>query len=341
MSAKALITGVNGQDGRLLAQYLVKLGYEVHGITRQSMGSIPAELMNVKIHQLDLEIDADLASNPFDTIVAKVCPDHAYHLAAANSSSQTSIAVSSLKLYRSNIAYPILFANSLLKYANYCRTFWAGSVHQYPIPESNDQHINERTPAKPRNTYGWTKQVIREYIQEKARENGLWSSFGILFNHESYLRPSDFLLAKICSYAVRLSLGKFNEAREAEFLSLRSLLARVDWCSAHDVIRGMHLSLIADHPGEYVFGSGKAVRVLDIIKLVSTISGLDLLPLIKSDDLNHPIDSIRYNKPPALIADITWAKSSLGWTPRVSLEDMVAEIYKYHYNSQKNISDYN
>ena len=338
MPAKALITGIRGQDGRLLARYLCKLGYEVHGLTRKcSTQRLPPELKGVTIHQLDFSLESDPKSNPFDAIIADTCPDQVYHLAAANTSSETNSSASSLSLYRANILYSIQLANSLIKYSDKCRAFWAGSVHQFTLSTASDELINEATPTKPRNFYGWTKQVVREYIQEQARKETLWSSFGILFNHESHLRPSDFLLAKICNYAARTALGKADKTREMEFLRLRSMSARVDWCSAHDVIRGMHLSLIGDHPGEFVFGSGKAVMVLDIVKVVSKVSGLNLLPLVKTEDPNYSDNSIVNNKASALIADTTSAKNSLGWTPSVSLEEMIAEIYEYHHRNLNKI----
>jgi GDPmannose 4,6-dehydratase len=337
MLAKALITGIRGQDGRLLAQYLYKLGYEVHGLTRQYTQSLPPELKGVTIHQLDFSLESNPKSNPFDAIIADIRPDQVYHLAAANTSSETNSSLSNLSLYRANILYPIQLANSLIKHSDSCRAFWAGSVHQFTLPTANDQLINEATHAQPRNFYGWTKQVIREYVQEQARQEALWSSFGILFNHESHLRPSDFLLAKICKYAARVSLGISSGTREVEFLTLKSVLARVDWCSAHDVIRGMHLSLIGDHPGEFVFGSGKAVMVLDIVKIVSDVSGLDLLPLIKIEDPDYSANAIVNNKIPALIADTERSKTSLGWTPSVSLEEMIAEIYEFYQLRLKKI----
>jgi len=331
---KALITGVTGQDGSYLAEFLLSKGYEVHGIKRRT------SLINTDridhLYQDPHEINKKLILHHGDLtdatclirIIKEVQPDEIYNLAA-----QSHVAVSFEEpeyTANSDAIGPlrILEAIRILKLEKKTKYYQASTSELYGRVQEIPQ--NEKTPFYPRSPYGVAK-LYAYWITVNYREAyGIYACNGILFNHESPVRGETFVTRKITRALTRIKLGLQKN------LYLGNLDAKRDWGHAKDFVEAQWLMLQQDKPEDFVIATGKQHSVRDFINLASKRldmkiewhgSNLDEVGLFEGSEIIK-IDP-RYFRPTeveTLLGDASKAKKKLNWTPKISFEKLVNEM---------------
>jgi GDPmannose 4,6-dehydratase len=308
----ALITGITGQDGSYLAEFLLEKGYKVVGIVRRS-STTPYERISHLVDRVEL-VSADLLDQTSLTDVVTDCkPDEIYNL-AAQSFVQTSWnqpvltgEFTALGVTRMLEAMKKAAPNARFYQASSSEMF--GKVHESPQRES--------TPFYPRSPYGVAK-VYGHWITVNYRESfALYAVSGILFNHESPRRGLEFVTRKVTDGVARIKLGLSKELR------LGNLEARRDWGFAGDYVRAMWLMLQEDTPDDYVIGTGKTWSVRQLCETAFGCVGLDYREFVKQDD--------RFFRPAEvdlLVADASKAGTALGWEPDVTFDQLIEMMVK-------------
>lgn len=320
---KALITGITGQDGSYLSEFLLEKGYEVHGIIRRIAFEDPEHrLWRIRHLQKDLQLHgASLESyaSIFD-VIEKVKPDECYHLAA-----QSFVSYSfedEFSTINSNINGTHYVLSALKQKAPNCRFYFAASSEMFGKVAEAPQ--NEKTRFNPRSPYGISK-VSGFYLTKNYREAyGLHASNGILFNHESPRRGLEFVTRKITTHAAKIKLGLENK------IKLGNLEAKRDWGHAREYVKGMWMMLQQDTPDDYVLGTGQCHSVKDFLEISFKYLDLDPYEYLEIDD-----QFFRPSEVVLLQADASKAKSNLNWTAGVSLQDMIEEMVDSDLNIYK------
>jgi len=345
MSKTALITGITGQDGAYLAEYLLKKGYKVHGIKRRSSlintGRIDHlyEDPHVQNQQFILHYGDLTDSTNLIRIIQMVQPDEIYNLGA-----QSHVKVSfETPEYTANSdalgALRILEAIRLLGMAGKTRYYQASTSELFGKAQEVPQ--SEKTPFYPRSPYGAAK-LYAYWITVNYREAyGIYACNGILFNHESPIRGETFVTRKITRAVARISLGLQDK------LFLGNLDAKRDWGHAKDYIKAMYLMLQQDKPDDYVIATGVSTEVREFVRkafaragigiefqghglnekgIVSSVTDIEIL--IKPGTCVLEIDP-RYFRPTEvdiLHGDPSKAFRELGWKPELSLDDLIDDM---------------
>lgn len=341
----ALITGVTGQDGAYLSEFLLKKGYEVHGIKRRSSlfntGRIDhlyedphIENQNFFLHYGDLTDSTNLTR-----IIQEVQPDEIYNLAAM-SHVQVSFEMPEYTANADGLGtLRLLEAIRFLGLEKKTRIYQASTSELYGKVQEVPQ--TETTPFYPRSPYAVAK-IYAYWITVNYREAyGIFASNGILFNHESPIRGETFVTRKITRATSKIALGL------QEKIYLGNLDAQRDWGHAKDYVRMMWMILQADKAEDWVIATNKTTKVRDFVKMSFAHVGIELefkgegvneVGLIKK--CNNPkyqleigkeviaIDE-KYFRPTEvdlLIGDATKAKEKLGWTPKYNLADLVEDM---------------
>ncbi len=331
---KALITGVTGQDGSYLAEFLINKGYEVHGIKRRtsSINTVRIDHLFQDPHDSNLKFilhHGDLTdSTSLIRIIQEVQPDEIYNLAA-----QSHVKVSFEEPeYTANSdalgALRILEAIRILKLEKKTRYYQASTSELYGAVMETPQ--NEKTPFYPRSPYGVAK-LYAYWITVNYREAyGIYACNGILFNHESPVRGETFVTRKITRALTRIKLGL------QKILYLGNLNAMRDWGHAKDYVEVQWLMLQQDKPDDFVIATGKQYSVRDFVNL--TAKNLDMKIEWTGKDENEigifenkeiiKVDT-NYYRPTeveSLLGDSSKAKKILGWEPKITFEDLVKEM---------------
>lgn len=337
MKKIAIITGVTGQDGAYLAEFLIKKGYEVHGIKRRAslfntsridhLYQDPHEnKISFRLHYGDMT-----DSNNLVRIIQDVCPDEIYNLAA-----QSHVAVSFEEPeYTANVdglgALRILEAIRILGLEKKTKFYQASSSELFGKVREIPQ--NENTPFYPRSPYAVAK-LYAYWITINYREAyGLFACNGILFNHESPIRGETFVTRKITRALTRITLGL------QDCLFLGNLEAKRDWGHARDYVEMQWLMLQQPQPEDFVIATGEQHSVREFVSAVA--KELDISIQWKGEGIDEKgydskgncIVSIdpRYYRPTeveSLLGDPTKAKAKLNWTPKVSFHDLVTEMVR-------------
>jgi GDPmannose 4,6-dehydratase len=311
---KALITGISGQDGSYLAEFLLARGYEVHGLVLQSdlddpercLSRISPLLSRLTLHPVPLESYTGLRE-----LIEKIQPEECYHLAAVSFVGYTS--ENELATFRTNIdgTHAVLLA--IREGAPACRYFFAASSEMFGHADRSPQ--DESTPFRPRSIYGVTK-VTGFHLTRLAREqHGLFGCSGILYNHESERRGREFVTRKITSTVARIKLGQATE------LHLGNLDAMRDWGYAPDYVEAMWLMLQQEQPDDYVIASGEPHSVRDFARAAFDEVGLDWEKYVMVDPrFYRPAERI------ILTGDASKARRQLGWSPRVRFAELLRRM---------------
>ena len=305
---------MTGQDGAYLAQLLLDKGYEVYGMVRRSSHS---EQFDHRLRWLGIENDVRFVDGNLTDlsclcrIVRAIVPDEVYNLGAQS-------------FVKSSWDQPILTANvtavavlnvleALRLETPQARFYQASSSEMFGLVQQPIQ--TERTPFYPRSPYGVSK-LFGHWMTINYRESfGMYATSGILFNHELPLRGLEFVTRKVADGVARIKLGLLDK------LSMGNLDAKRDWGHARDYVRAMWLMLQQDRPDDFVIATGRTTSVRDMVRMAFAHVGLD------ADE--HVIIDPKYNRPAeveVLRGDATKAKEQLGWTPTISLEEMIAEM---------------
>jgi len=334
---KALITGITGQDGAYLAEFLLKKGYEVHGIKRRTslfntdridhLYQDPHEkIVRFFLHHGDMTDSSSLLH-----IIQKVKPDEIYNLAA-----QSHVAVSFEEPeYTANSdalgALRILEAIRILGMEKKTRFYQASTSELYGLVQETPQ--KETTPFYPRSPYAVAK-LYAYWITVNYREAyGMYACNGILFNHESPTRGETFVTRKITRALARIKLGL------QDCLYLGNLNAKRDWGHAKDYIEMQWLMLQQEKPEDYVIASGEQYSVRDFVNAAAAELGVSIVWKGEGADekgydaSGRCVVSVdpRYFRPTeveTLLGDASKARAKLGWTPKITFRDLVAEMVR-------------
>jgi len=314
MKRKALITGITGQDGSYLAEFLLAKGYEVHGMVRRVAIENPKDrlsriqhlLPEIQLHGAVLESYASLCA-----LLQKVRPEECYHLAA-----QSYVSYSfddEFSTMQGNVQGTHELLAALKQIIPECRFYFAGSSEMFGRVSSSPQ--NEQTPFHPRSTYAISK-VTGYYLTQYYREAyGTFACAGILFNHESPRRGLEFVTRKITSHVAKIKLGLAQEVR------LGNLDAKRDWGHAREYVGAMWMMLQHSQADDYVIATGETHSVREFCQLAFECVGLDYNDWVKIDPkLFRPADV------ETLAGDCSKARRILGWQNRVSWKDLVVEM---------------
>lgn len=321
-----LITGINGQDGSYLSELLFEKGYEVHGtLKRNSVSENQTYRLfkvyeNIVLHYADM---TDLSSLIF--VIKKVNPDEIYNLAA-----QSHVRISfDQPIYTSNVTgigtLNLLEAVRLVNPT--IKIYQASSSEMFGNSIDSDGFQRETTPMNPVSPYGCAKVFSYNICRNYRNSYNMFISNGILFNHESPRRGTNFVTNKVCKEAVKIKLGLSNE------LKLGNLDATRDWGHAKDYVEAMWLILQKEEPDDFVCSTGISHSVQELVEYVFGKLDLDWKQYIKQDE-----KFLRPEELHNLKGDCTKLKEKTGWSPNYSFESMLDEMIDYwieFYENQK------
>ena len=331
---KALITGISGQDGSYLAEYLLELGYAVHGLIRRNSSYVSHPNIK-KIEDKIILHYADLTdSTNIRNIINEVKPDEIYNLAA-----QSHVAVSfELPEYTADVdalgALRILDTIRSLGLTHKIRYYQASTSELFGKVRETPQ--TENTPFYPRSPYGCSK-LFAHWITTNYRESyGIFACAGILFNHESPRRGENFVTRKITRHFGRMAVDANVSA-----VRLGNIDAKRDWGHARDYVRAMHAMLQLDQPEDFVISTEQTQTVRTFCELAAKEIGVNLEWTGEGTD-EIGVDPVtgrtwvsidpQYYRPAEvelLLGDCTKAKTKLNWTPTTSFETLVRDMVQH------------
>ena len=314
MVKRVLVTGITGQDGAYLSQFLLDKGYEVYGLVRRSS---TADVTDVRLRWLGIEkrvhmVDGNLLDlSGLIRMMRDVKPDEVYNLAAQS-------------FVKSSWQQPILtgqvtaigvtnMLEALRLERPEARFYQASSSEMYGLIQEPMQ--SETTPFYPRSPYAVAK-LYGHWLTVNYRESyGMHASSGILFNHESPLRGIEFVTRKVTDAVARIKLGLATELR------LGNIDAKRDWGHSKDYVRAMWMMLQQETPDDYVIATGRTTTVRDMCHIAFEYAGLKVN--------NHLVIDPKLFRPAevdVLLGNPAKAKSTFGWEADISLEEMIREM---------------
>jgi GDPmannose 4,6-dehydratase len=314
VTKRALITGITGQDGSYLADYLLGLDYEVHGLVRRVAMEAPetrfrriAHLTNrITLHPASLESYPSIFH-----VLSQHDFDECYHLAAQSFVAESFADGFSTMNTNINGTHYVLAA--LRELRPKCRFYFAGSSEMFGNVDEVPQ--KETTPFQPRSPYGISKVAGHHLTRNYREAYKLHCVSGILFNHESPRRGFEFVTRKITSAVARIKFGLSSELR------LGNLDAKRDWGHAADYVRAMHSMLQLPKPDDFVIASGEAHSVREFCEIAFAEADLDYREFVKVDQ--------RYYRPSEvdqLVGDPSKARRALGWEPTYTFRELIKEM---------------
>ncbi len=324
MTRTALITGITGQDGSYLAEFLLQKGYAVHGMVRRcsspNLERIEHLTGQIELHQGDL-----LDQNSLTRLVDKVRPTEVYNLAAMSfvptSWEQPVFTAEATGLGVTRLLDAIRHVDTSIRFYQASSSEMFGKVHETPQRETTVLH--------PRSPYGVAK-VYGHYITVNYRESyNLFACSGILFNHESPRRGPEFVTRKISQTVARIHLGLAKELR------LGNLEAKRDWGFAGDYVRAMWMMLQQSEADDFVVGTGETHSVREFVQIAFDHVGLDWKKFVVIDPAFY-----RPAEVDLLLADPAKAREKLGWKPETGFEELVkgmvdADVDRFRHQSPR------
>ena len=311
---KALITGITGQDGSYLAEFLLAKGYEVHGLVRRSSAFGTGRIEHIYLdehlpaHGLELHYGDLNDASSLQRVLARVVPDEIYNLGA-----QSHVRISfDIPEYTVEVAGvgTLRLLEAIRNLQMTPRFYQASSSEMFGKVAEVPQ--KETTPFHPRSPYAVAKVFAHQITVNYRESYGLHASCGILFNHESPRRGENFVTRKITRSLTRIKLGLQPK------LFLGNLDARRDWGHAADYVEAMWLMLQQDVPDDYVIATGETHSVREFLDEVGSVLDLDWTPYVGVDP--------RYYRPAEvdiLQGDASKARRVLGWSPKTTFRDLV------------------
>lgn len=315
----ALITGIDGQDGSFLAEFLLSKKYEVHGLVRRGvnpMVNIEHLRGKVSLHYGDMATETHLMM-----LLYAIRPDEIYNLA-----SQSDVAASfDIPEYTGDVTGlgVTRLLTAMRAFVTHGRLYQASSSEMFgnaTPPQS------EKTPLRARSPYGAAKIYAHNMVRCYRESYGLFACCGILFNHESERRGVQFVTRKISTAVARISLGKQDK------LHLGNIDAKRDWGYSPDYVRAMWLMLQQDVPDDYVVGTGITHSVRDFVAAAFQCVGLEWEKYVVIDEAYKRPSDLNY-----LLANPAKARTRLGWKPQVTFEELVRIMVDHDIAKEKRV----
>lgn len=319
---KALITGINGQDGSYLAEFLLEKGYEVHGTLKRNSVSenqtarLDAVYDDLQLHYADM---TDLSS--LNRVIQEVNPDEIYNLAA-----QSHVKISfDQPLYTANATGlgTLNLLESVKQINKSIKIYQASSSEMFGNSIDADGYQRETTPMIPVSPYGCAKLFAYNICRNYRNSYGMFVSNGILFNHESPRRGTNFVTNKVVKEAVKIKLGLSKELR------LGNLDASRDWGHAKDYVKAMWQILQLEKPDDFVCATGISHTVEELCDFVFSYLEMDWRDYIISDE-----KYIRPEELDNLKGDCSKLVATTGWERTYSFENMLEEMIKHQIDMQ-------
>ena len=317
---KALITGINGQDGSYLAEYLLSLGYEVHGMVRRNS---MAENQDSRVMHISDQISTHygdlLDESSIDRILHETKPDEIYNIAAQ---SHVRISFDMPQFTVKTNALGVL--NMLESYRRICpeaKFYQASSSEMFGNSVDEDGFQRESTPMHPVSPYGCSKMFGYSIVKNYRNSYKLHATNGILFNHESPRRGSNFVTNKVVKTAVQIHLGLATK------LELGNLDSHRDWGHSKDYVRAMHMIMNHPQPDDFVVSTMETHSVRDMTKYVFSRLNMNYENYVVQNKIFMRPEELEYLK-----GDSTKARTVLGWKPEYTFEGMLDEMIEYWIN---------
>jgi GDPmannose 4,6-dehydratase len=297
----ALVTGISGQDGSLLAEQLRDEGVEVVGLVRPG-GSAPAGVSRT--------VTADLAdSGALRAAIAEAAPDELYHLAAPT------FVPASWEDPGATLAEIAAATAVILDAAGGARVVVTSSSEVFG--DAGESPQRETSPMRPRTPYGIAKLAALHVVRVYREQRGIHASAAITINHESERRPERFVTRKVTRAAAAISLGRERE------LVLGDLDAVRDWSAARDIVAALRLMARAGEPDDYVLASGVGRTVGDLVRVAFAAVGLEPEPYVRVDE-----SLVRAPERTPAVGDPSRAAARLGWRARTTFEDLIGQMVR-------------
>lgn len=320
MKKVALITGITGQDGSYLAEYLLELGYRVHGIVRRlSVVENQTERIahlddDLVIHYGDLTDEHSLYR-----IIDEVQPDEVYNLAAM-SQVRVSFDVPSFTV-KTNSLGVLNILEAVRTRSPHSKFYQASSSEMFGNSVDDDGFQRLDTPMRPVSPYGSSKLMSYNLTCQYRGGYKLHACNGVLFNHESPRRGTNFVTNKVVKDAVSIKLGILDE------LKLGNLDAKRDWGHASDYVRAMHLITNHDEPKDWIVATGETRSVRDLCEYTFNSLDMNYMDYVVQCDKYFRQEEIDY-----LCGDSSEIRNILGWKPKYTFESMIDEMIHYWYD---------
>lgn len=314
---KAFITGINGQDGSYLTEYLLGLGYEVHGIVRRN--SVPEHQQSrIDFVRKNLHVSYGdlLDTSGLNRLLTKIQPDEIYNLAAQ---SHVRISFDVPEFTAQTNALGAL--NLLEAYKNSCpqaKYYQASSSEMFGTSVEDDNYQRETTPLKPTSPYGCAKVFAYNITRNYRKSYNLHAVNGILFNHESPRRGSNFVTNKVVKGAVMIKKGLSKN------LELGNMDSYRDWGHSKDYVRAMHMIINHSIPDDFVVATGQTHSVREMTDYVFSKLGLDYKEFVTQNPIY-----LRPEELPYLRGDSSKLRSTFNWEPQYTFETLMDEMIDF------------
>jgi GDPmannose 4,6-dehydratase len=311
---KALITGITGQDGSYLAEYLLNLGYDVHGIVRRQ--SVP-ENQSSRLQEIDDKITRHYGDmqdeHSIYRIMSEVMPDEIYNLAAM-SHVRISFDVPSYTIKTNSLGV----LNILETYKNICpeaKFYQASSSEMFGNSVDDDGCQRLTTPMMPVSPYGCSKVMGFNLVRHYRAAYNLFACNGILFNHESPRRGTNFVTHKVVKGAVEIKMGLRDK------LVLGNLDSSRDWGHSYDYVRAIHSILQHNEPRDWIVATGESKTVRELCEYTFSSLGMDYRDFVVQDKKFMRPEELNY-----LRGDASEIRQILGWQPKYNFQSMIDEM---------------
>jgi GDPmannose 4,6-dehydratase len=311
---KAFITGIAGQDGSYLAEYLLSLGYEVHGMVRRQSTSENQSSRLKKIRNEVKTYYGDLLDQTsIERLLTEIKPDEIYNI-AAQSHVRVSFDIPQFTIQTNSVGV----VNILEAYRRICpeaKFYQASSSEMFGLTVEDDKFQRETTVMNPVSPYGCSKVFAYNMVRHYRRAYNLHAVNGILFNHESPRRGSNFVTNKVVKAACSIKLGLQDK------LELGNMDSYRDWGHSKDYVKAMHAIMNHDTPDDFVVSTMETHSVREMCEVVFTYLGMDY-----KDYVTQNPKFLRPEELPYLKGDSTKIRETLGWSPEYTFKEMMYEM---------------